>query len=201
MKISSSTNLKRVVLSCLLALGAPFAQAQTGRLNDTGQTSCYDAANAVATCNTATTGNAGTRPHQDGRYGRDAAQAAGQLPAKTGAGAAGFDFTKIANNGTAQAGGATLGSNPTDWACTRDSTTGLVWEVKTTSGRGQPGSHYHENGSAGMKKASANGQRAVEGAEIGLQTRCKRLKLSPFDKSIDNSRLSGCCADLPLQLA
>ena len=124
-------------LACVvwaLCLTTAVAQAQTGRLNDTGQTSCYDAANAVATCNTATTGNAGTRPHQDGRYGRDAAQAAGQLSAKTGAGAAGFDFTKIANNGTALAASATLGSNPTDWACTRDNVTGLVWEVKTTSG-------------------------------------------------------------------
>lgn len=124
----------RVVLLASAALGV-FAvlptHAQTGRLNDTGQTSCYNAADAAVACDAATAGNAGTRPHQDGRYGRDAA---GGALTKTGAGAAGFDFTKIANNGTALAAGAVLGANPTDWACTRDNTTGLVWEVKTTSG-------------------------------------------------------------------
>lgn len=124
----------RVVLLASAAMGLFTvlpAQAQTGRLNDTGQTSCYSAANAAVACDAATTGNAGTRPHQDGRYGRDAA---GGALAKTGAGAAGFDFTKIANNGTALATGATLGTGTTNWACTRDNTTGLVWEVKTTSG-------------------------------------------------------------------
>ncbi|MBA4256882.1 MAG: hypothetical protein C0445_13515 [Polaromonas sp.] len=121
-----------VVLVCGVVL--PTAQAQTGLLNDTGQTSCYNASHTAVACNEATTGNAGTRPHQDGRYGRDAAQAANVLSTKTGAGAAGFDFTKIANNGTALAAGAALGTNPTDWACTRDNVTGLVWEVKTTSG-------------------------------------------------------------------
>ncbi len=29
---------------------------------------------------------------------------------------------------------AALGSGPTDWACTRDNVTGLIWEVKTISG-------------------------------------------------------------------
>ena len=105
--------------------------AQTGRLNDTGQTSCYNAADAAGSCSAATAGNAGTRPHQDGRYGRDAA---GGALIKTGAGAAGFDFTKIANNGAALTAGAALGTGTTDWACTRDNVTGLVWEVKTTSG-------------------------------------------------------------------
>ncbi|MGB4059392.1 MAG: DUF1566 domain-containing protein [Burkholderiaceae bacterium] len=124
----------RVALLACAAMGLLIvlpAQAQTGRLNDTGQTSCYNAANAAVACDAATTGNAGTRPHQDGRYGRDAA---GGGLTKTGAGAAGFDFTKIANNGTALAVSATLGTGTTDWACTRDNTTGLVWDVKTTSG-------------------------------------------------------------------
>jgi hypothetical protein len=53
---------------------------------------------------------------------------------KTGAGGKGFDFTKIANDGTALAAGALLGTNPADWACTKDNVTGLIWEVKTTSG-------------------------------------------------------------------
>lgn len=152
---------------------APTAQAQTGRLNDTGQTSCYDAANAVATCNTATTGNAGTRPHQDGRYGRDAAQAAGQLPTKTGAGAAAFDFTKIANNGTPLAAGATLGTNPTDWACTRDNVTGLVWEVKTTSGlRSSAHTYTWYSASNNGGNAGSVGSNTCGGTLSGYSNQC-----------------------------
>jgi hypothetical protein len=85
---------------------------------------CHDAAGATVSC---------VGSGDDGQYGRDPAFAAGQF-AKTGAGAAGFDFTKIANNGTTLASGTALGANPTDWACTRDNVTGLMWEVKTTSG-------------------------------------------------------------------
>jgi hypothetical protein len=75
-------------------------------------------------------GDAGTHPRQDCRYGRDAAAAAGVLT-KTGGGAKGFDYTKIANNGTTLGAGAALGNAPTDWACTKDNITGLTWEVKT----------------------------------------------------------------------
>ena len=118
-----------VTLSLLNALSvfATFSAHAVG-LNDTGQTLCYDAAGTVISC----TAPAGVAT-DDGRYGRDAAAAAGALT-KTGAGAAGFDFTKIANDGSALAAGAALGSNPTDWACTQDNVTGLMWEVKTTSG-------------------------------------------------------------------
>jgi hypothetical protein len=84
-----------------------------------------DAVNSIAR-------DAGTHPRQDCRYGHDPAAAAGAP--KTGAGAKGFDYTKVANDGTALAASAVLGSNPTDWACTLDNITGLMWEVKTTSG-------------------------------------------------------------------
>jgi hypothetical protein len=40
-------------------------------------------------------------------------------------------YTKIANNGSALSDDAKLGTNPTDWACTKDNKTGLIWEVKT----------------------------------------------------------------------
>ena len=43
-------------------------------------------------------------------------------------------YTKIANNGSTLPDSAQLGANPTDWACTRDDKTGLIWEVKTTDG-------------------------------------------------------------------
>ncbi len=43
-------------------------------------------------------------------------------------------YTKIANNGSDLPDSALLGSAPTDWACTRDNSSGLIWEVKTTDG-------------------------------------------------------------------
>ena len=118
-----------------------FSTAQVA-LNDTGQTHCYDAANVAALCDAATAGNAGARPRQDGRYGRDVAGMS-----KVGGGAAGFDFTRICWNGAAE--GTTTGANTctgtlventtgtasgtaaTDWACTKDNVTGLVWSLQS----------------------------------------------------------------------
>lgn len=134
--------LHAVLAAWVLALYTS-AHAQTGRLNDTGQTSCYNAANSAVACDAATAGNTGTRPHQDGRYGRDAARAAGGLPAKTGGGVAGFDFSCVLWNGTvingtnctvglvANTTGTASGTPATDWACTKDNTTGLVWSLQT----------------------------------------------------------------------
>ena len=45
-----------------------------------------------------------------------------------------FSYTKIANDGSALPKTAKLGTNPKDWACTKDNKTGLIWEVKTTDG-------------------------------------------------------------------
>lgn len=116
---------RTVLLALLLAVGSVAQAVTVVPLNDTGQTLCYDSAGTVISC-----ASSGT---DDGRYGRDAASSAGQL-SKIGAGSAGFDFSKIANNGSVLAASAALGSNPSDWACTKDNVTGLIWEVKTTSG-------------------------------------------------------------------
>ncbi len=43
-------------------------------------------------------------------------------------------YTKIANSGADLPDSAVLGSGTTQWACTRDNTTGLIWEVKTADG-------------------------------------------------------------------
>jgi hypothetical protein len=43
-------------------------------------------------------------------------------------------YTKIANDGSALAESAALGAAPRDWACMRDTATGLTWEVKTRDG-------------------------------------------------------------------
>ena len=102
-------------------------------LPDTGQDLCYtgSAADAVpANSPSSVARDAGSHPRQDCRFGRDPANAAGALT-KVGGGAAGFDYTKIANNGSTLTAGAPLGATAGDWACTKDNLTGLTWEVKT----------------------------------------------------------------------
>lgn len=110
----------------LLSTGNSYAAG----LNDTGITDC---SNATAVVNINIAADNGSHPRQDCRYGRDPAATAGSLP-KTGAGDKGFDFSKIANNGTVLGATAALGPGVTDWARTRDNVSGLIWEVKTTSG-------------------------------------------------------------------
>lgn len=130
--------------SLLLALSAAHAQTPTHPLNDTGQTACYDADNAVVTCDAASTGDTAARPRQDARFGRDAQATHGTLT-KIGGGAAGFDFTKICMSGEAAGEGTcpadparpadpAQGTQPDQWACTRDNVTGLVWSIETLSG-------------------------------------------------------------------
>jgi hypothetical protein len=146
----------------LLALLFAAVPAHATGLPDTGQDTCYDDSgpDSVAASNPASIArDAGTHPRQDCRYGRDAAAAAGTLT-KTGAGAKGFDYTKIANDGSTLAPGVALGTNPTDWACTRDNLTGLTWEVKTTSGlRNLTSTYTWYNSSAG----TANGGACTDG--------------------------------------
>ena len=76
------------------------------------------------------------------RWAAFAAKVIAGTVTKTSGATAGFDCTKVANNGSDLEASATLGLNATDWACTRDNVTGLLWEVKTTSGlRSQD--HYY----------------------------------------------------------
>lgn len=104
----------------------PAALAQTGLLNDTGVRW-----SASGTANAAPGICSNTHPErQDCRQGRDAATGL----QKIGSGAKGFDFIKIAHSGIELPPGAALGDDASDWACTRDNVSGLVWEVKTTSG-------------------------------------------------------------------
>ena len=112
----------------------------TGRLNDTGQTQCFNSSYNYTACNNASTGRASGRPGQDGRYGRDVAGLS-----KTGGGAAGFDFSKVCFNGQLLGGSSCTGAlvanttasavaSTTDWACTKDNVTNLVWSLQVGSG-------------------------------------------------------------------
>lgn len=122
---------------CTGALLLTVTSASAAGLNDTGLNACFDTNNLAVACTTV-----GAIPGQDALYGRDAAAAAG-FSFKTGSGAAGFDFTKICANGDAEGTGAcpanpaaNTGPNPapTDWACTRDNITGLMWSLESTTG-------------------------------------------------------------------
>lgn len=119
-RASRNTGARSLILASVAS--ASVAATASG-LNDTGQTACHDVNGTSQTCTTA---------FEDGRTGRDAAYVMNALP-KTGSGAAGFDFSKIANNGSVLAVNAALGSGASDWACTRDNVTGLTWEVKTAN--------------------------------------------------------------------
>ena len=125
-KYSKKPALAATTLALLLPAGA---SAQTAPLNDTGQTLCYDGTSTLVACTAANTGNAAPYPGQDGRFGRDAAQAAGALPAKTGGGAAGFDFTALNASGNPNSGTGAPGGHD----CVKDNVTGLTWEVKQTT--------------------------------------------------------------------
>ncbi|WP_423457973.1 DUF1566 domain-containing protein [Ottowia sp. VDI28] len=114
--------LPPLAAACLLLVATTSpARAQTAPLNDTGQTKCYGVQNSFPTpvpCDSP------GFPGQDLRYGRDAAQAAGQLT-KVGGGAAGFDFTALDTSGTPQA------SPGNGHACVRDNVTGLIWSTQS----------------------------------------------------------------------
>ena len=114
-----------VCACCLFITGAGSVQAvgPNNALNDTGFTLYADDLHNDLVVEPS------THPGQDARVGRDAASRAGAL-AKSGGGVGAFDFTKIANNGSALPPTGTLGAGATDWGCTFDNVTGLLWEVK-----------------------------------------------------------------------
>lgn len=103
-----------LAISCGGRSTPPPEPPATAPLNDTGVAVCLSADWQAEDCRTTALGQ------QDGAHGRDAS-----IIAKTGGGRAGFDFTKLANDGSA------LPSDASDWACVRDNVTGLVWEVKS----------------------------------------------------------------------
>jgi hypothetical protein len=122
-----------LTLLALVSLSAPLPALAAG-LNDTGVTTCYNGSSLVA-CDSSNTGNSAAYPRQDARFGRDAAQAAGLLPAKTGGGAAGFDFTPLDAVGTAIALTGTPPVPSATPACVHDNVTNLTWEVKTAANK------------------------------------------------------------------
>lgn len=120
-----------VVLVLGLLLAVPAASAQTQRLNDTAQITCYNHITSTGTVSSGTPDpEAPGFDEQDCTRGAAAADALGQMVKVGGSTAPGRDYSKIANDGSVLPAAATLGSGAGDWACTRDNITGLIWEVK-----------------------------------------------------------------------
>lgn len=109
--------------------------AQTGKLNDTGISTCANAASNNVPCGYAD-GDTYGYPRQEAEYGRAAKETAGQSLGKTGASDAnskGFDFSKVQySNGAIPPAVTTLGTG-TSWGCTKDNVTGLTWDMKVTT--------------------------------------------------------------------
>ncbi|HEY8519937.1 MAG TPA: DUF1566 domain-containing protein [Gammaproteobacteria bacterium] len=102
-----------------VTLAGRIANTATRALNDTGADPCADQTDCPEP----------DVAGQDAESGRDAAARAGTL-VKSGGGAVGFDFTKISRAGVPLPADASLGPELSDWACTLDHVTGLLWEVR-----------------------------------------------------------------------
>ncbi len=101
-----------------------FTSGATGKLNDTGITTCGDYAddwgNSDVSCSLLTDEDGDpVPPGQDGTIGRDV------TANDDNDGHAGFSFTKISSSG------AELSASEPEWSCVKDNVTGLMWEVKT----------------------------------------------------------------------
>ena len=166
------------VLPLVAALAGVFGWscAVAAGLNDTGVTTCADASGATVSCTAATAVQG-----QDARYGRDAAAATGALT-KVGGGANGFDFTKISNSSAANVPGvvlaatAALGTGASDWGCTYDNTTGLMWEVKLLSGLRNASHTYSWYNTNGFTNGDFVGYPSYPGSSCFQVGRCDTEK-------------------------
>ncbi len=96
----------------------------TGKLNDTGITTCGNDTQNNQPCPLL------DYPGQDGDSGRDV------TANDDSDGHAGFSFTKISNTGQS------LPASATQWSCVKDNVTGLMWEIK----QGTPNGIYGDTG-------------------------------------------------------
>lgn len=134
---------------------------------------------------------------QDAVYGRDAASNL----SKVGYGPAGFDYTKLGADGEPLAiqdkpwgrdkddndNGAE--ANGTKWSCVRDNVTGLVWEVKTTSGL-----HDANNTYTWYDTNAANNNGNAGTADNGTNTTCQptgRCDTEKFAEDVNKEKLCG----------
>lgn len=119
-------------------------------LNDTGITTCADGSTNEVNCGLT------SYPRQDAQFGRDPAEISTGLQ-KTGAGELGFDFTLLDADGEEIFAGTP--------SCIRDNVTGLIWEIKTTTGL-----RAHTHTFTWFNDGDLNG--GNEGAQTSTATSC-----------------------------
>jgi len=107
---------QKISVSKKAVINTSGTSTSSGKLNDTGITTCSDGSNNGLAC------PINDHPNQDAQSGRDVTKN------DNSDGHAGFSFTKISSTG------ATLSATATDWNCVKDNVTSLTWEIKTTDG-------------------------------------------------------------------
>lgn len=184
---------KAATLSFWLILAGPAA----AQLNDTGQLTCYAFWQrdniAVGTVSPATPDPEPldqAPDQQDCTTGTAAADVLGLMPKLGGSSVPGFDFTKIANDGSALPADAQIGQFPGDWACTRDNRTGLVWEVKVLSASNLR--HMHHLYTWYEPDTAVNGGNAgVPGGPGSCNSTLPACNSSAFVAAVNASQLCG----------
>ncbi|EWH11990.1 hypothetical protein DS2_02363 [Catenovulum agarivorans DS-2] len=119
-------------------------------INDTGITTCADGTGNELNCGLT------NYPRQDAERGRDPAQINTGLE-KAGSGELGFDFTLLDADGEEIFAGTP--------SCIRDNVTGLIWEIKTTTGL-----RAHTHTFTWFDESDLNG--AIEGTETSTAASC-----------------------------
>lgn len=155
-----------LVLASSLLTGA-FAQSSgTGRLNDTGLTTCRIEGVWTSAC---------VDSGQDADRGRD------MTHPKNTDGRAGFSWQKVDSLGN------DLPPSATTWVCVRDKVTGLMWEVKTDDGgpRDKDNVYKRSDGAVTEFPRQINDSGLCGRADWRLPTRAELLGL------IDLSKLPG----------
>ncbi len=95
-------------------------------------------------------------------------------------------YSKIANNGSLLSDSAKLGANPTDWACTKDNKTGLIWEVKTTDGGLRDSANTYTNYTPDYPKCDWSGCETSYPGKYGDST-----NTDGFVSAVNNQSLCG----------
>ncbi len=171
--------LTAILLMLLASPATIYAQA-TGKLNDTGITTCANATSNSVPCGFAD-GDTYGHPRQEAEYGRAAKDAApGNLLTKTGASDAnskGYDYKKLAYVGGAElAAGTAQGTTNATWGCTKDIVTGLIWDMKVTTAtnaRLNTNTYNWKITDAGSNGGAANeGATGVAAATSGTDQQC-----------------------------
>jgi len=162
--------MQRIIYSLLMAsclLTEAFAQSGgTGRLNDTGLTTCRIKGVWTSAC---------VDSGQDAEHGRDVAH-----PNSTD-GRAGFSWQKVDSSGN------DLPPSAPSWTCVRDKVTGLMWEVKTDDGgpRDKDNVYMRSDGAVAAFPAQVNEAGLCGRFDWRLPTRAELLGV------IDLSKLPG----------